>query len=80
MKPVCPVSAVVSRDVTMLNVIAPAEVPARMAPVPVAHSIVCAVDAASVFEATVSVKARAGDGKSTDVRVFDAWCTWLPIT
>tara|TARA_B110000208_G_scaffold59379_1_gene77547 strand:- start:68 stop:235 length:168 start_codon:yes stop_codon:yes gene_type:complete len=55
----------------MLNVIAPAEVPARMAPVPVAHSIVCAVDAASVFEATVSVKAT-GDGKSTDVRVIDA--------
>jgi hypothetical protein len=39
----------------MLNVIAPAAVPARIAPVPVAHSIVCAVDAATVFEATVSV-------------------------
>ena len=55
MKPVCPVSAVVSCDVTMLNVMAAAAVPARMAPVPVAHSIVCAVDAATVFEATVSV-------------------------
>jgi hypothetical protein len=41
-----------------------------MAPlVPVAHSIVCAVDAASVFEATVSVMIAADDVAAVSVAV-----------
>ena len=68
-KPLCPVSAVVSWVVTMLNAIAAAEVPARMDPSPVAHSIVCCVDAASVFEATVSVMIVADDVAAISVAV-----------
>ena len=69
-KPLCPVSAVVSWVVTMLNAIAAAEVPARMDPSPVAHSIVCCVDAASVPEATVSVMTMEDDVAAVSVAML----------
>jgi len=55
-KPVCPASCVVSCVVTMLNVIVAAAVPARMDPVPVAHSIVCSWPRLIEFDATLSFK------------------------
>ena len=71
-KPVCVVSAVVSRVVTMLNVIGAAAVPARMyslLPAVFSHSIVCCVDAASVFEATVRIMVMADDVDAVSVAV-----------
>ena len=53
-KPGCTVSVIVSCVVTMSNVMVAADGVVRMAPLPVAHSIVCAVDAASSLEATES--------------------------
>ena len=75
-KPVCPASCVVSCVVTMLNVIVAAAVPERMEPeaAPAPHSIVCAVEAASKFEATVSVNIISDDVNAVSVAVV------LPVT
>ena len=73
MKPVCAVSAVVSRVVTMLNVIVAGLVAARMYSLPApgvfSHSIVCCIDAASAFEATVIVMIVADDVAAVSVAV-----------
>ena len=74
MKPVCAVSAVVSRVVTMLNVIVAGPVAARMYSLPLPavfwHSIVCAADAAIVPEVTVSVISTSDDVAAVSVAVL----------
>ena len=63
----------VSCVVTMLNVIVAAAVPAKMYSLPLpavfSHSIVCCVDAASVFEATVRIMVMADDVDAVSVAV-----------
>lgn len=66
-KPDCAISVVVSCVVTMSNVMVAANGVARMAPSPVAHSIVCTVEAVSAFEATVSVTIMADDVAASSV-------------
>ena len=70
-KPACVASAVVSCVVTMPNVMVAAAVAARMYSLPApgvfSHSIVCCVDAASAFEATVIVMIVADDVAAVSV-------------